>query len=167
MTTVPENGSGNGFQSKVWGPAAWLFLHCVSLNYDPSKHNAIEFLNFFKSLAYVLPCGTCRSNYQDLIKSKKYRLNRNTFQSRKSLSQWLFRVHNHINRKTGKELVYANTEDGYKQMSQFYETFRAKCETKKTELGCIKPLHKQNKMRCVLVLKPAKSKCRSLRKIKM
>ena len=29
----------NGMQTRVWGPAGWLFLHCIAQNYpmDPKK----------------------------------------------------------------------------------------------------------------------------------
>ena len=155
--------SKNGFQSKIWGPAAWLFLHCVSLNYEPSKHNKKEFINFFKSLKYVLPCGTCRDNYAKIIETKCMELNNDIFKSRESLSKWLFHVHNHINLKTKKPLRFEDNNKGYQEMKVFYEQFRAKCDSKKTEVGCVKSLHKGKKMRCILVLKPAKSKCKSLK----
>lgn len=173
MTNLHNNNNNNtpnsnsGFQSNVWGPAAWMFLHTITLNYQPSKHNASAFLRFFRDLGHVLPCSTCRTNYQDLLKNPKYRLDERTLQSRRSLSFWLFRVHNHINKKTKKSLMYPNTSDGYQRMAQFYEQFRAKCSNKPSEIGCTVPLHqKRPRLRCVLTVCPMKhTKCNSLRMV--
>jgi len=153
----------NGFQSGIWGPAAWLFLHCITLNYEPSKHNKDAFFQFFKNVQFVLPCGTCRDNYVTVIQSDCLKLTVDVFKSRESLSKWLFHVHNHINIKTNKKLRFENNLKGYKEMRQFYEQFRAKCSVGKNEIGCTKAMHKGKKMRCVLVLKPGRSKCKSLR----
>ena len=43
----------NGFQTKIWGSPAWLFLHCIAFNYTPDKKSS---KTFFLSLAHVLPC---------------------------------------------------------------------------------------------------------------
>ena len=34
----PSN-SQNGIMTKIWGPAGWLFLHCVSFGYPTDPDN--------------------------------------------------------------------------------------------------------------------------------
>ena len=51
----------NGFQTKIWGAPAWIFLHCVAFNYTPEKY--VDYELFFRNLANILPCKTCRENY--------------------------------------------------------------------------------------------------------
>jgi hypothetical protein len=159
--------STNGFQSMIWGPSAWLFLHCITLNYEPTKHSDIEYLNFFKSLQFVLPCGTCRTKYSELISGPTFKLKLSVFKSRESLAFWFFQVHNHINLRTGKKLVYSNDLIGFERMKMFYEQFRAKCDEKtKSERGCVKSLHKNSKYRCVITIKPVGTRCKTLSVIK-
>jgi len=153
----------NGFQSKVWGPSAWLFLHCVTLNYEPTRHNKKGYKAFFENLKHILPCGTCRDNYSDIIRDGKLKLSYDVFESRETLSKWLFHVHNHINIRTKNQLTYSNDKEGFKQMKGFYEQFRAKCDNKKKEIGCTKSYHKGKKMRCVILLRPARTKCKSMK----
>ena len=62
------NENLNGFQTYVWGPPFWMFLHIVSLNYTPSKKAGYK--RFLKSLQYILPCGACRVNYRRILKTK-------------------------------------------------------------------------------------------------
>jgi hypothetical protein len=155
--------SSNGFQSKIWGPSAWLFLHCITLNYEPGKHSDIEYLQFFKSLQFVLPCGTCRTKYSELIKGSTLKLKLSVFKSRESLAFWFFQIHNHINLRTGKRLVYSNDSLGFEKMKNFYEQFRAQCNDKPdSERGCVKPLHKNSKFRSVITIKPANTRCKTL-----
>lgn len=146
--------SQNGFQSKIWGPPAWFFLHCITMNYNPTKHSKTGYIQFFKTLQYVLPCGTCRINYSELIQSGKHKLTDDVFDSRASLVKWLFHVHNAINLRTGKRLTFSDDAQGLKDMKRFYEPFRAKCDNKRREIGCVKAKHNGQRYRCVLMLKP-------------
>lgn len=152
--------SKNGFQTRVWGPAAWLFLHCITLNYDP-KRNKKETKAFFDHLAFVLPCGACRENYKHTIRnSNTLQLNDTVFESRESLAFWLFRLHNYVTRcQTGKRSWYNDTKHDFYQMVQFYENFRAKCvthkDTSKHKGGCVLPVKNGGiRLRTVIKIKP-------------
>ena len=145
--------SRNGFQSNVWGPCAWLFLHCITLNYTPDKHCTKGYVAFFKNLQHVLPCGTCRTNYAELIKSGEFKLTDDLFDSRRSLVKWLFHVHNAINLRTGKTLTFTDDAKGLDEMKRFYEQFRATCQKEKSEIGCVKPKRNGRRYRCVLTMK--------------
>ena len=153
----------NGFQTNVWGPAAWLFLHCVTLNYDPSRGNRKETMQFFKTIAYVLPCGACRDNYHYTIQhSKELALTRRVFESRETLSLWLFKLHNYVTRCVTQSdfIPYGNSTSDYKKMVAFYEQFRAKCSSNSTtnarshKGGCTQPLKNGIRLRTEIRIKP-------------
>ena len=144
----------DGFQTNIWGPCAWLFLHCISMNYNPIYKN--EYYMFFKYMQYILPCKTCRDNYSVYI--KKY-LRIKHFKSRQTLTMWVFKLHNYILNKTGKNLLYPNNNQGFQSMVQFYEQFRAKCtyttQTKThSEKGCTKAFYRGMRLRSTIHIRP-------------
>lgn len=147
----------NGFQTKVWGPAAWLFLHTIARNYDPDKPGMKDgYLLFFRNLEHVLPCGKCRENYAKIINSenKKLRLDKSKLKTREMFSYWLFLVHNKVQTDIYEKTLskndkpkYTNTTQDFKKSKVFYEKFRAKCD--KTSYGCTKSL-RGKKMKSIL-----------------
>lgn len=147
-----------GFQTTVWGPAAWLFLHCIALNYQNKQKRVYKL--FFKNLGGVLPCGSCRDNYHRTItRHKTLRLTNDVFRSRESLSMWLFKLHNYVRKcQTNKEMMYPNTKYGFKQMVSYYSRFRAKCPEKNkvharqihTKDGCTQPLNGGIRLKAVV-----------------
>jgi hypothetical protein len=159
--------SKHGFQTKVWGPAAWLFLHCITFNYDPSR-NKKETKLFFEMLAHVLPCGACRHNYQHTIAHSSggtLRLTDSVFESRESLAFWLFKLHNYVTCcQTDGTPTYKDTKRDFYKVVRFYETLRAKCspvnDVKKHRGGCTVPLKNGMRMRSIIRIKPL-SKTRS------
>lgn len=83
-----------------WGPAGWQFLHAISFGYpeQPTLVDKNHALNFFKSVGHVLPCDKCRSHYNDQVCKTPPDV-----ENRESLSRWLVRVHNKVNRENGKK----------------------------------------------------------------
>lgn len=148
----------NGMMTKVWGPAGWLFLHCVAFGY-PYKLNPEDkedqqkmkhYKNFFESISTILPCRYCRDSYQDFIKD--YPIDSH-LTSRKDLSKWFYTIHNKINNKLGVPECELPTFD---EVSNNYEMYRAKCKktTKKerntsSSKGCIRPANGTPK-RCIV-----------------
>ena len=123
----------NGFNTTKWGPSAWLFLHCITLNYNTKSKK--EYFMFFKSLQYVLPCRVCRDHYKNIINStgKKTHLSIQKFESRETLSYWLFCVHNKVQQqvyiKSGllKDLPpYKSNKTDFKKAMLVYENYRFK-----------------------------------------
>lgn len=90
----------NGMQPAVWGPPLWFFLHTMSFNYpaEPTLEQKVQYLTFFKTLGYVLPCKHCRDAYQAYTKN----LDLNAFKDRMALTRWVYNLHNAINAKLGK-----------------------------------------------------------------
>ena len=128
-------------QTKVWGAPAWLFLHCIAMNYSVERKKS--YIKFFKYLGDVLPCGKCRENYKSHIRGE-YKITDNIMSSRRRFSKWLFLLHNRIQldiyEKSGKDCekpMYSNSNKDFLRVCRFYEGFRAK--SCKNMYGCVVP----------------------------
>ena len=86
----------------LWGKEAWHFLHAVTLAYpdQPTKFQQDKMYEFFMNLQYILPCQTCQNNYK--IHLEQYPL-RSFLNSKESLVNWLFMIHNITNASLGKQ----------------------------------------------------------------
>ena len=86
-----------------WGRPGWKFLHSVTFAYPekPSLRTKIQYMKFFKSLQYVLPCPMCRREYSRAAR----KLNLGHLKNTETLSRWLVCVHNQVNVKLGKAVV--------------------------------------------------------------
>lgn len=87
--------------SSVWGPYVWKSLHYIAAQYpfvptiDDQKHYKL----FFETLAFVLPCASCRFHFSKLLRDfpiDEY------LESRETLSEWVWEAHNKVNTRTGK-----------------------------------------------------------------
>ena len=100
----------------IWGPPGWTFLHSITFAYpnNPTNVDKKKFAHFFNSLAPVLPCATCSSNYkQNLINDPV----ENHLNNKKSLIKWLINVHNKVNIDNNKPtLSYKNVIDNYTKL---------------------------------------------------
>ena len=69
MEKSQENYSKNGMQTRVWGPAGWIFLHCIAQNYpeEPTIEQKEHYRSFFRLVGTVLPCAYCRDSYNEYI----------------------------------------------------------------------------------------------------
>ena len=93
---------------KIWGPSAWFFLHSVTFRYpdNPSKQDKYNYKTFFESLKYILPCYKCSLNYKKHL--DEYPINDDVLQSRKSLINWLIKIHNEVNKELHKPILTYN-----------------------------------------------------------
>jgi hypothetical protein len=162
-----DYNSGDGMLTSVWGPSMWHTLHAISFNYPvkPTKDDKVTYLNFFKSIGGILPCRYCRENFKKNIKSVP--LTMATMKNRETFSRWLYKLHEEINKMLGKK-----SNLSYNDVRDRYELFRARCindnigekKTKKSkkhnkpkkEKGCVKPLYKGQKSKCVINIVPKK-----------
>lgn len=155
----------NGLMTKVWGPAGWLFLHCITFGYpyainpnNPDHDNKKrDYKQFFELLGKVFPCKYCRESYQVFIKELPIDKYLNT---RKDLIAWLYKIHNKVNNKLGvNECNIPKLQEVHNQ----YETYRAQCKKTTEEervinqaKGCIKPADGTPKQ-CVINVVPCKN----------
>ena len=123
--------SQNGFVSAVWGPAMWLSLHCISMNYpsDPTDADKLNYRTWFEGLENVLPCGTCRKNFKVNLRDINYNPEKH-FESRLMFSYMVFQLHNNIRKMQGK-----STDMTFSDCILFYEQFRARDCTPNTSDG--------------------------------
>ena len=159
--------SNNGFQTSVWGPMAWIFLHMITLNYNPVRKQ--DTYKFFRSLKGVLPCGACRINFEEIIngKTSALKLTMKKLESKETLSYWLFLVHNEVQRgiflrskEASDKPLYTDSISDYKRSMKKLETMRAICHT--DSYGCTIPI-KGIKKRAEIHVLP-RNKCRKKRK---
>ena len=141
-----DYNSKDGMLTSVWGPSLWHSLHTISFNYpqNPTKQNKREYLNFFMSLRYVLPC-----------------------KNRETLSKWLYHLHEEINTMLGKKSNLT-----YNDVRNRYEMFRARCidegkpkkkkKTQKREKGCTTPYYGK-KSQCVINIVPKSKRCKTFK----
>ena len=149
-----KKNSENGMQTSVWGPAGWLFLHSIAQNYplNPTESQKKEYMLFFKLTGSVLPCRYCRESYQLYISEPGTRLNDAVMDSRKTLSMWLYKIHNKVNNKLNLK------GPSFKNVWDKYESFRSKCtKTVIKKKGCTDPL-KGYRKRCFMNIKNVNEK---------
>jgi len=141
----------SGFQTSVWGPAAWVFLHTITFSYPekPSREMKRIFKNFFKSICSILPCVYCRQSYSKYCMSKgsPLALTSEVLSSRKSLSTWLYKIHDAVNERLEK-----TDRPSYEAVKKMYSCFEAQCSSNKNKIkhGCIVPVNGNRKMRTVI-----------------
>jgi hypothetical protein len=111
-----------------------MALHCISVNYPrkPTGKQKKKYLDFFRSLRDVLPCGACRKSYKKFIApSGPTPLTWKTMKNRKTVSRWLYNVHNQVNKRLNKKGA-----PSYANVMKRYERYRAKTCTPEIH-GCI------------------------------
>jgi hypothetical protein len=133
-----DDDEDGGLNTKIWGPAMWTAMHSVTFAYpkNPSDEDKKHYRSFFENLGFVLPCETCRNSYQKFIKNGKTQLTDEVFQSRNTLTLWLYNLHQAVNHK-----LEVNYEISYEDMAKQYESYRVECS--KTLGRCVIPLDKK------------------------
>jgi len=141
-------GDDTGMQTKIWGPAGWIFLHSIAQNYPwkPTQEQQNYYFNFFKLVGNVLPCRYCRESYQEFIEQPGTVLSMDTMKNRKNLVTWFYKIHNKVNKK-----LDVKTHPTLLEVWDKYESFRSKCHKspKIIKKGCIDPMYGYRK-KCVV-----------------
>ena len=84
-----------------WGPAIWMMIHFFAANL---KNDKIKYyIEFIKTLIYVIPCEECRKHLRDNL--KKFPLNINNNINNYSVFEWSCNLHNIVNTQL-KKTVY-------------------------------------------------------------
>ena len=89
---------------QVWGPFGWKFIHYITMGYpnNPSSEHKQNYLNFFNTLQYVLPCSICSAHFQENMKN--YPLTDNILSNKIQFIEWGIYMHNLVNIKNGKKI---------------------------------------------------------------
>ena len=83
---------------RKWGPATWQMLHTISFmvpHKQPQRQQ--QYVEFFNSVANVLPCPSCREHLKQHLKEEPPQCS-----SARECAEWVFRLHNKVNQNTGK-----------------------------------------------------------------
>ena len=87
---------------EFFGPCTWKAMHSVAFSYardpfspTPQEHKAA--VDFFGSMAELIPCHMCRKHYKDYIREHPIKAD-----NRDELAKWVFDLHNDVNRRTNK-----------------------------------------------------------------
>lgn len=143
----------NGMMVSMWGPPGWKYLHTVAHGYpeNPDEYDSLHknpvgstesnYKMFFTLVGKTLPCRLCRESYVKFVGENPVRA-----KSRAELTRWLWEIHNKVNDKLGRTYKYSDFES----ISEFYESFRAKCSSSSKSKGCTDALHPV-KSRCTII----------------
>lgn len=110
------------FDSKIWGPHMWFFLHTSAMCYPirPSEVTKKKFYDFFQNLHLFIPVESMGSYFSKLI--DEYPISP-YLDNRESLIRWVWFIHNKINEKLEKPQISLN--DFY---INYYEAYKPKNE---------------------------------------
>lgn len=88
--------------TRYWGPSGWQLLHAITFAYPqrPSAAQQERVRLFFESVGHVLPCKFCRASFQEFTAETPIDV-----RSRAALSEWMYNVHNRVNRKLREQIA--------------------------------------------------------------
>ena len=83
-----------------WGPIAWELLHYITYTYKPYLKN--YYIIFFNTLYAIIPCPNCSRDIKNiLLLIDNYPIA--NIKSRKSIIEWMIKIHNIVNKKTNNK----------------------------------------------------------------
>lgn len=137
MEMSVDNNANNGLLTKIWGPPAWMTMQCFAFGYpiNPTLEQKKNYRLFYESIAHTLPCKFCRDSYSQFILESDTLLSDKVFETRDTLTKWIYDIHEKVNAKLG--VTYGLT---YEDFVKKHESFRAKCIKDKVINGCNMPL---------------------------
>ena len=142
----------------LWGPSFWNVLHTISFSYpdEPTNDDKKNYYTFYYNLQYILPCQHCRDNLK-----KNYKilpLTAEVFMNSDSLSKYVYKLHELINKELNKKSTLT-----YEDIKNKYEQYIIK-STKSRKCSCSE-LHNNNNNNFYYESKKSK-KSKSSKKIK-
>ena len=166
--------SGDGYQTLIWGPLQWTFLHIMSFNYpvDPTPEDKVHYRDYILSLQHVLPCKYCRINLKTNLKTLP--LTMDQMKNRESFSRYVYELHELVNRMLKKKsnLTYCDVRERYEHFRarcteekpvifKYTKNVKTKKNNKEKEKGCTEPLYGK-KSKCIINIVPQEEKGASL-----
>jgi len=82
--------------TRFWGPSGWRLLHLITFTYEPSAKAKACVKEMFTMLPYVLPCKFCRQSLSEYYEADPVEP---ALANRRTLTRWLWRIHNAVNAK--------------------------------------------------------------------
>ena len=109
-TVAALKGTPRGLSPAKWGACGWSMIHYIALGYPESKPSALvrrQYKEYFSALTGVLPCEMCRDNLKRHLTHAPP--DKALAEGRDSLFDWTVRLHNIVNRETGKDAIDVRT----------------------------------------------------------
>ena len=103
--------------TRFWGPSGWRLLHLITFTYEPSQSKEVR--QFFELLPYVLPCKFCRRSLGEYMEEDPLEP---ALASRKTLSEWLYRIHNKVNAKLRGQGLPTAPDPSFASVKKEYES---------------------------------------------
>ena len=123
------SSSTDGMVCSTWGPPRWFSLHMTTFGYPvhPTDTQKENMQNLIRMWEHELPCCCCRNNYNGHVKHLLKKNNKTdkfckAVESRQTLVQFGFDLHNAVNKALGKYVL--NTVD-LERVCRMYESCRA------------------------------------------
>ena len=112
------------FDSNVWGPHFWFFLHTLAMSYPnhPNSVNKKKYYEFIQNLPLFIPVESMSSHFSKLL--NEYPVTA-YLDSRESFIKWMHFIHNKINEKLEKPKITLN---------EFYLTYYEEYKPKDIKL---------------------------------
>lgn len=83
---------------EFFGPSMWKTLHSIAWTYDhPTPEYQKKAKEFFKLIGDFIPCPSCAAHYKKYLKNNPVQAG-----SKDKLVQWVFDLHNDVNRRSHK-----------------------------------------------------------------
>jgi hypothetical protein len=102
------------FDSDIWGPHYWFFLHTIAHSY-PENPNAVtkrKYYDLIQNMPLFIPEADMGSKFSNMI--DKYPVSP-YLGSRESFVRWMHFIHNKVNMSLGKEEIsFLKSIDIYK-----------------------------------------------------
>lgn len=129
-------------QQSLWGPGAWVFLHCITFAYPehPSFSDKQAHRDFFHQMKYVLPCESCRQHYK--LQIEQALPIEPALENRDTLSRWCVELHNRVNMRLGKPTM------SYEVAKHKYQTMRGICSMN----TCESERRRYNFLLCLIII---------------
>jgi hypothetical protein len=112
--------------TRFWGPSGWRLLHLITFTYDPAKcKEGVK--EMFEMLPYVLPCKFCRQSLSEYYETDPLVP---ALKSKKTLSRWLWRIHNAVNGKLRAQGLNTSPDPSFAEVQKVY--------AERVAAGCIR-----------------------------
>ncbi len=108
--------------TRFWGPDGWLLLHSIAAYYpdQPTVDDKALYVKFFETIQDVLPCIYCRNSFAQYnleLDLKSY------LDDSRSLSNWLFQMHNKVNDKLEGQGLPVSRNDNFDEIYKYYRRY--------------------------------------------
>ena len=109
-----------------WGPTIWMMIHFFAANLKKNKINI--YIEFIKTLMYVIPCEECRKHLRENLKNQPLVINKNMDRSvdiNLLIFEWSCNLHNLVNQQLNKPVhsycksLYYKYLDNYNSIYEY------------------------------------------------